>query len=434
MDIEIEKLKTVNLEIIAINYGFKLTNKATKNSPHFNNGKDTIIIKQQSNGVYTFWSPSSNQKGDVFKLIEWQENCDFKTALNKAQEILNSNISIPNEKLYKNLDKKNFNKELPKKFVSLEYSVYLESRGIPSSFLQHKRFKDTIFFNPEFKNVVFPHYNQKLEVIGYTQKNFNFSGFAEGGEKTIWHSKEFPSDKRLVIGEAAIDMLSLAYFDYLRTPKDFFNNRYISIDGGWNPDLTTKSIQAQIESLKNNNVIVIGAFDNDTQGKKYSHVLADLCQKLDVQYQENLPKISKDWNEALQSYQAKQSRATKYLNDKTIGLWQKGKIDIYAIFSAIVDHNEETQGSGVDKNREVTFIIGNKKNAENHYMDIKNSKNPPLGTFFYSELVGINDILELRQMVACEAQFLDYLIHNSDVIDINYSRHREEQSMSIAKG
>lgn len=298
--IDISRFQKINLEVIANYYNFKLTNKATQNSPHMNNGQDIIIIKQHSNEEYTYWSPTAETKGDIFNFVMWQENCEFKTALDKIQFILGQEVVTSSPILYQKREKKEFDKSKIKQFTDIEHSKYLASRGLSRTIYHNRRFIDRIK-SDNFNNVIFPHEDLENNIVGYTTKNFKFAGFSPGGTKTIWKSNQFTNDNRLVIGEAAIDILSYAYIEYLHIPALMFNTQYSSIDGGWDNSLTTLHIKTQIESISNIKEVT-GIFDNDNQGREYSKKLSKICQELNVKYVENFPPMEKDWNDFWQKY------------------------------------------------------------------------------------------------------------------------------------
>ena len=64
-------------------------------------------------------------------------------------------------------------------------------------------------------------------LCGFEKRNRTFKGFAAEGEKGLWLSNQFSEDRRLVVGESAIDCIS---YEVL-----FPGARYASIAGGLNP-------------------------------------------------------------------------------------------------------------------------------------------------------------------------------------------------------
>ena len=300
--------KLIDLAELAIReYGFAKTEKSTQNSPSLKNAKgDHIVIKVQPDGAHTFFSPTSEHKGSIFDFVMWQENCDFQAAGEKIRYLLGREMEHDFKAGSTAPQHKSFDREAVKKLKVLTYSKYLESRGIHDTLLQHGRFKGTIFID-EHNNVVFPHFKGK-EIVGYVKKNYKFSGFSEGGEKLLWKSNQFPSDTRLVVCEAAIDGLSYATM-LAENPKhkeSFFHTRFISIDGGMSPE-AEKALRTEVASLPEKG-IVVAAFDNDSQGEKYTKKLKEICAECHREMKVAIPKQKKDWNEVLQSYRERQGR------------------------------------------------------------------------------------------------------------------------------
>jgi len=77
-----------------------------------------------------------------------------------------------------------------------------------------------------------PH-EDEAGLCGFEKRNRNFKGFGDLGGKGLWTSNAFPEDRRLVIGESAIDCIS---YEVL-----FPGGRYASIAGGLNPKQPDRS-------------------------------------------------------------------------------------------------------------------------------------------------------------------------------------------------
>ena len=306
--------KLLDLAELAIReYGFQKTAKSTQNSPSLKNAKgDHIVIKVQADGAYTFFSPTSDRKGSIYDFIMWQENCDFQGAAEKIRYLLGRQL----ERSFQatpSPEHKKFDREAVKKLKVMSYSKYLESRGIHDPLLQHGRFKGPILID-EHNNTVFPHYKGN-QIVGYVKKNYKFSGFSEGGEKLIWKSNQFPEDTRLVVCEAAIDALSVATM-LAENPKhkeSFYHTRFISIDGGMSPAAET-ALRSEVASMPENSVIE-AAFDNDSQGEKYTEKLQAICNECKRKMSVAKPKQKKDWNEVLQSYRERQGQKAAAVSD-----------------------------------------------------------------------------------------------------------------------
>ena len=99
-------------------------------------------------------------------------------------------------------------------------------RALPETVTGSARFAGRIY-QDQRSNAVFPHCD--LEgLCGYEIKNTGFTGFSPGGSKGLWCSRTTEEDDTLVIGEAAIDLLSFAALHPSRT------SRYVSTGGALN--------------------------------------------------------------------------------------------------------------------------------------------------------------------------------------------------------
>jgi len=297
----IQKIKKHNLSQFAQDfYGFELKKNSTARNPCLTNGKDTIVIKRQQDGNYTFWSPTSQNKGSVIDLVIWQENTNMKHACKSAlekitgftQDVKTGKAQAPEHvEAVKELDQEKLRQLKP-----VESHQYLESRGIDN--INHGRFKETIFTD-ERHNAVFPHTDVAGEITGYAMKNKNFNGFSPGGTKNIWRSNQYKNDNQLVVTESAIDALSYAKLMNKRDPQQFFSTRFISTEGAFSPEVQTM-IKAEI-ALMPESAQVIAAFDNDEQGWKYAKELKSSCEEMERKCKIDIPRVKGyDWNDVLE--------------------------------------------------------------------------------------------------------------------------------------
>jgi len=137
-------------------------------------------------------------------------------------------------------------------------SLYLNSRGIRPETLNAPRFRGTWGIDPR-GNLVFAHRDEQGDLTGYELKNVGFTGFAKGGRKAMWRSREFPGDTCLVLVESAID----AYSHGQLFPDK--QTRYWSIGGTMSP-YQRSLIAAEIKRLPSQMTIVAG-FDSDAAGE-----------------------------------------------------------------------------------------------------------------------------------------------------------------------
>jgi hypothetical protein len=297
----VQDIKKHNLSQFAQDfYGFEPKKNSTAKNPCLANGKDTIVIKRQQDGNYTFWSPTSQNKGSVIDLVIWQENVSLKDACRIADEKITGHVQdVKSGKTQaaKPIEPvKSFDRAKVEQLIPVKSHKYLESRGLDN--IDHGRFKDTVFTD-KHHNAVFPHTNAAGEITGYAMKNTEFDGFSPGGSKSIWKSKQFKNDNQLVITESAIDALSYAKLMNKRDPQQFFSTRFISTEGAFSPEvqeMLKNEIAAMPESVQ-----VIAAFDNDDQGWKYAKELKSTCKEMERQCRIDIPRVKGyDWNNVLE--------------------------------------------------------------------------------------------------------------------------------------
>lgn len=168
-------------------------------------------------------------------------------------------------------------------------SAFLRARGLRQDTLQLPRFAGTWRIDPR-GNVVFPHTDEQGLLTGYEVKNADFTAFSAGGEKTLWRSREFPGDTRLVLTESAIDALS---YHQLRPDS---RTRYVSTAGSL-AKRQPSAVRTAIGALGAGTVIL--AFDNDETGER----LADEVQELVAlaNFVRSAPKKLKGWNQVLRA-------------------------------------------------------------------------------------------------------------------------------------
>jgi hypothetical protein len=143
-------------------------------------------------------------------------------------------------------------------------------------------------------HAVFPHFDRE-GLCGFELKNRGFTGFASGGTKGLWLSREQPDDTRLVFCEAAIDALSYAVlFPDERT-------RYASIGGQLNP-VQPELMRAAAAGMPPN-AKIIAAMDADVEGRKLADVVrkaVELTGRDDLSFVSQEPVGYKDWNDEIQ--------------------------------------------------------------------------------------------------------------------------------------
>ena len=100
---------------------------------------------------------------------------------------------------------------------------YLKYRGISNRTLNSDRFAGKVLIDDRGL-AIFPHQDGN-GITGFEGRNYEVKGFSRGGQKSIWHSNLYKSDRRLVVVESPIDALS--YHQLYQEP----DTRYIATSG-----------------------------------------------------------------------------------------------------------------------------------------------------------------------------------------------------------
>ena len=170
---------------------------------------------------------------------------------------------------------------------------YLTSRGLGPEVLSLPLFAGCVRVDAR-QNALFPHYDRE-GLSGFEVKNRDFTGFASGGVKGLWHSRAKTTDVRLVLTESAIDAMS---FHVLQ--GDAWT-RYMSTGGSLNPQQPAL-LRGAMEKLAPSGVVLL-AFDLDDGGEKLAEEIRAIAPAgRDVR--RVVPEVGagKDWNEALKAH------------------------------------------------------------------------------------------------------------------------------------
>ena len=168
--------------------------------------------------------------------------------------------------------------------------MYLQGRGIRSETLHDPRFRGTWREERDGK-IIFPHRDRE-GLSGFERKGHQFTGFASGGQKSLWHSHCRADDTRLVLVECAIDGMS---YHQLQPRSD---TRYISVGGAIS--LHQRELLGQATAKMPAGSTVVLAFDNDEAGEKLSKTVEHLAAgSKQCRVVREVPIAGKDWNDLL---------------------------------------------------------------------------------------------------------------------------------------
>ena len=186
------------------------------------------------------------------------------------------------------------------KTLSAIPSYLTDKRGIYEETIKDPRFSAVIRVDAN-QNAVFPHFNGN-GLCGYELKNTDFTGFAKGGQKGVWHTSNVARAAKIIICESAIDALSHAQLH-----DDDQDTAYVSIGGSMN-DNQPVLIKSLFSKAAGRGAEVVLALDNDDAGRRFVAQMHDIATETGVAISVDVPS-GKDWNEQLiRSLQQERSR------------------------------------------------------------------------------------------------------------------------------
>lgn len=298
-DAELERFKTgINLSEFAASWGYVLNRReSSQNSAVMEHPDgDKIVIARQEGGAWVYFSVRDD--GDHGTVIEFWQKRTGKN-LGQARKALRawSGAARPPVPVADYVGEL-FPVERNRAAVLAAWTgaqacvalPYLSGRGLGPDVLGLPIFAGCVRVDKRH-NALFPHFDRE-GLCGFEIKNRDFTGFAAGGTKGLWHSKARTTDRRLVLTESAIDAIS---FHVLQGDA---STRYMSTGGSLNPQQPAL-IRGAMEKLPPGGIVLL-AFDNDDGGEKLAQeVRAFAPSGRDVR--RILPDTGKDWNEALKA-------------------------------------------------------------------------------------------------------------------------------------
>jgi len=268
-------------------------------------GAEKIVISVGEGGVWMYWN--ATEQGDAGNIIDFVQNrqrIDLGHVRAELRPWLDGSASVPSSRagefdqpLLPITKEKADMYALLASMEIITGSEYLNHvRQLPEHVTADHRFAGRIYQDHR-SNAVFPHYD--LEgTCGGEIKNSNFTGFIKGGSKGLWCSRITTEDNKLVIGEAAIDVLSFAAL------HPDLNTRYVSTGGALNDDVQPQLLKRAAAKMPPGSEIIL-AMDHDGAGEALagqiealiSPVLAEGCV-VSIQMPQ---REGADWNDVLRA-------------------------------------------------------------------------------------------------------------------------------------
>ncbi|MDR3267017.1 MAG: toprim domain-containing protein [Tannerella sp.] len=317
MKIDFTKFKTdISLPDFLLKFGWKFTVGSSYSSPKMTDGIQTIVIKRNSQGYYTYWDVHDESiRGRT--IIDFMQKHLFSEtgkvpSLREVgiilQGYINSNeIVVPEKSRYTLCGKELDTAAICQLINQLQpyKGDFLSKRGINSEILSSSTFKDT-FYSRIFRKEDVIYNNTCVRMTnqngcqGISQRNENFKGIIGSHYDCLAFSRyddSRPVDEAFV-GESILDCAAHYQLKYFNSQKNIL---YMSTEGALT-DGQMNLIKLILSNSKSkiNNIITI--FDNDKNGLLYTIRLNSFLNnipspaELTNQDTETLKEIIKQYN------------------------------------------------------------------------------------------------------------------------------------------
>ena len=282
---------------------WKLDRKeSTKLSLKYRRGKGEILIV--SHGGKGWWDPTSDAKGDVFGLVQRLEpGINFGHVRKRLREFAGLSPSFPIAERAgrrKASDRPVAERWADRKPVwpgSPTWRYLARKRFLPSVIIEAASAAGVLREGPA-GSAWLAHFNDVCSISHVDIRGPTYKGSLAGGAKSLFRLPPSPqSFPRLVLAEAAIDALSVAALEDLRT-----DTIYAATGGGMGPGTIAelKALLAQMAVLPG--VVLCSATDANGPGDRFAERHRALAEKLGVAFERLRPPIEGgDWNDILRA-------------------------------------------------------------------------------------------------------------------------------------
>ena len=304
---ELERFKSdINLVEYALAVGYEYDRyRSTRSSAvleHSNGDKVVITTDRDGHGIY-FSVRDERDNGTIIDFIQNRQHLNLVEVRSELRPWLKGRLlsNVDTASISKpeaiSSDRVQILEKLSKMQVATRHP-YLKHRGISGNTLADSRFEGTVYLDSR-GNAIFPHHDRD-GVTGFEGRNHDFKGFSSGGNKSIWRSNLYTSDRRLVVVESPIDALS--YHQLYQKP----DTRYIAT-GGSVGERQLEFIKSVFERAASRGMEIEIATDKDEAGEKLYEQLLERVPN-DAKVSRVTPNKHKDWNELLQAELEQQRR------------------------------------------------------------------------------------------------------------------------------
>jgi len=258
---------------------------------------EILIVNHDGRG---WWDPQSDDKGDVFDLVQFLEpGLNFGQVRKALRPLIGLSPTYPAaDRRHKQSggDQQLGDRWAARPRLSRGSPVwrYLAgTRALPAAVLDAARAADIVREGP-YGSAWFAHRDDAGAISNIEMRGPNFRRSLAGGTKTLFRLAGGASIARLVLAEAPIDALSLAAFEQIRA-----DTLYSATGGGMGP-ATVRAIE---QFLAQSGALLVSAADSDAAGERFAARHRLLAEGARVPF-ERLAPPSGDWNEVLKAGRA----------------------------------------------------------------------------------------------------------------------------------
>jgi len=271
--------------------GFAIDLKeSTRKAVKYRRGDDIIIVIHDGKG---WFDALSDAKGDVFSLVEHLDDIGFTEVLRQVSYLVGF---VPGEAVWtRQVRDRDPDIGVSERWRarrkpwrgSMTWRYLRDERALPETVIRAAIQQDRLREGPR-GSMWAAHVDGGGLVTGWEERGPEWRGFASGGGKVLFRLGPIGA-LRLCVTEAAIDAMSLAAIEELRS-----DSLYLSTGGGWAP-----ATVAAIRGLASHpGALLVAATDNNEQGEVFAGRTEAIAAAATCAYERLRPRAG-DWNEEL---------------------------------------------------------------------------------------------------------------------------------------
>lgn len=264
--------------------------QSTRRAAKYRRDGEIIIVIHDGRG---WFDPLSEAKGDVFGLVRYIDGCGFIEAVDRVAALA-GHVSVstcwkapPRKATLSASISKRWAARSPLRPGSTTWQYLQRTRLLPDAILRAAIRQNVVREGP-CGSLWAAHLDDRGVVTGWEERGPEWRGFSSGGAKVLFRLGSQRAT-RLCVTEAAIDAMSLAAIEELRT-----DSLYLSTGGGWSP----RTEDALRNLATRPDVLLVAATDGNPQGELYAERLRQLADRAGCGWCRLRPAAG-DWNDEL---------------------------------------------------------------------------------------------------------------------------------------